>query len=366
MKTKRAICLILTILVGYQSYGQNVDLMDGCVGKYLFNNNTADESPLKNNGKAFGGMFTTDRTGKSNSAYHFEGNGEYIEIGQKISNDFTVCFWAKTMQIGYNAENDAFYGSTGMVDNECIGCGNDFGIDLLDNRAIFGLDVYQLPSTRYINSGQWIHIAAVRDSSQERMSLYLNGELDTTINTPDYIKIEGEPTIYFGKLHASSEDQKPFFNGDLDDIYIFSRALSAAEVVEIAYGGNKPTGFQFNGSVVDINIPIVLRNLQFLSGKSEIQPKGKVELNYVVKWLNENPGVEIELSGHTSNDGDKETNYKLSQARSESCKKYLISKGVAENRISTKGYGSDNPVVSNQTEEGRMANRRVELKITKK
>lgn len=349
----------------YPSYGQNANLMKDCDGKYMFNNNTLDDSPLKNNGKGYGIEFTADRMGKPNSACHFGGNGEYIEIYRKVNNDFTVCFWVKTIQVGFNAEDGAFYGSTGMVDNECIGCGNDFGVDLIGNRAIFGIDNYQLPSTRYINSGQWIHIAAVRDSTQKKMFLYLNGVLDTTLYTPEYIRIEAEPTIYFGKLHASLGDEKPFFNGDLDDIYIFSRALSSSEIMEIAYGSNKQSKFLFNGSEVNKNVPIVLRNLQFSSGKSDLLASGKEELNYVVKWLNENPGVDIEFSGHTSIDGDKAFNDRLSQARSESCKNYLISKGVVINRISTKGYGSDNPLVSNETDEGRQANRRVELKITK-
>lgn len=338
-----------------------------CVGQYMFNNNTNDNSSLKNNGTAHGGNYTTDRNGKANSAYHFPGNGEYIEIKQPVSGDFSVCFWARTMQTGYNAENGAFYGSTGMVDNECIGCGNDFGVDLLDDRAIFGLFDYHLPSSRYINSGQWIHIAAVRDSANAKMLLYLNGKLDTSLATPEYFPIDGEPTIYFGKLHASDEDEKPYFNGDLDDIYIFGRALSASEIYKLAYENVDTTGmYTFNGSVIELNKPVVLRDVQFLVGKSDLQAKGKQELDYVATWMKENPTVEIELSGHTSSEGDKTANYALSLSRAQSCMKYLVGKGIAESRMVCKGYGPDNPVVSNETEEGKKANRRVEFKITKK
>jgi outer membrane protein OmpA-like peptidoglycan-associated protein len=365
MKVKKLISLICIVFIAHQLFSQNTNLMKGCVGKYAFNNNALDDSPSKNNGIVNGVKYTTDRSGKPNSACHFGGGGESIEIKQLVSNDFTVCFWVKTMQVGYNAENGAFYGSTGMVDNECIGCGYDFGVDLLDSRAIFGINEYQLPSTKYINSGQWIHIAAIRDSAQEKMFLYINGKLDTSLNTPEYVEIDTTTAIYFGKLHAASEDQKPFFNGDLDEIYIFKRVLSSGEIMRIAYGGNKPSGFLFNGSEAELNSPIVLRNLQFVSGQFDFLPEGKKELDYVVKWMNENPTVEIELSGHTSNDGDKITNNKLSISRSEICKKYLVSKGINEKRIVTKGYGPDRPVVSNETDEGKQANRRVELKIIK-
>jgi len=360
------ICFVFTLMITNLSMSQSPNNMNGCVGAYTFDNNLIDNSLSKNDGIAYGGKFTMGRNGKANSAYHFEGNGDYIEIQNKITYDFSVCFWTKTMQVGYNAEYDAFYGATGIIDNECIGCGNDFGIALLDNRVVFGIDQNNLPSTRYINSGQWVHIAAVRDSLQGKMLLYLNGKLDTMMDTPDYVVIDGTPEIYFGKLHAAVEDQKPFYNGDLDDVYIFSRALTEKEIIEVAYGANKPTGLLFNGAEVALNVPIILRSIQFDSGKSDLQTIAKKELDNVAKWLQQNPSLVIEISGHTSNDGDKATNNKLSLSRAEICRNYILTKGIEASHITIKGYGSDYPVVSNETEEGRQANRRVELKILTK
>jgi len=364
MKNKIFIIVLFLIIPVVAVLSQNEIRSESCRGKYLFNNNTLDASSSKNNGVAHGGNFTSDRHGKDNSAYHFNGQGDYIEIYCPVKNDFTVAFWVRTMQSGYNAENGAFYGSTGMIDNECVGCGGDFGVDLLDDRAIFGIEDYQLPSTTYINSGQWIHIAAVRDSTLGKMFLYLNGRLDTTMDTPDFIPIEGEPTIYFGKLHAAEEDQKPYFDGDLDDIYIYRVALSADEIFKLAFGNINPSKLlTFKNAVIEPGKSIVLRYIQFSSGMAELESEGEKELDGVADWLKKNPGITIELSGHTSIDGNKATNDKLSLSRADICKKYLLGKGIENKRIETKGYGSDYPVVTNETEEGKRANRRVELKI---
>lgn len=81
--------------------------------------------------------------------------------------------------------------------------------------------------------------------------------------------------------------------------------------------------------------------------------------------MTENPRIEIELSGHTSSEGSPESNTRLSQARVQSCKNYLLTKGIDEGRISAIGYGPSKPIADNSTEEGRVKNRRVELRIVK-
>lgn len=79
--------------------------------------------------------------------------------------------------------------------------------------------------------------------------------------------------------------------------------------------------------------------------------------------LRDNPGLSIEISGHTSSEGDANKNQLLSLARAEAVKKYLVSRGVAADRILTVGHGSDVPVADNRTELGRQQNRRIEFRI---
>ena len=79
--------------------------------------------------------------------------------------------------------------------------------------------------------------------------------------------------------------------------------------------------------------------------------------------LKENPGFKILLEGHTDNQGDWVENLKLSNDRVENVKAYLVLKGIAENRIRTKGWGGTKPLASNLTEERRKLNRRVEFTL---
>jgi outer membrane protein OmpA-like peptidoglycan-associated protein len=83
----------------------------------------------------------------------------------------------------------------------------------------------------------------------------------------------------------------------------------------------------------------------------------------VVRFLSENPKIRIEISGHTDNQGNEESNQILSQKRAASVSDYLAQKGVVANRIKTVGFGSKKPLLDNLTEENRKVNRRIEFRI---
>lgn len=108
---------------------------------------------------------------------------------------------------------------------------------------------------------------------------------------------------------------------------------------------------------------IVLKNLFFDSNKSKIRKESTFELDKVTKFLKDRPDINIEVAGYTDNKGDDKSNIKLSNARAKAVLEYLVKKGTAKARITSKGYGKEYPVASNDTDEGRQMNRRVELKI---
>lgn len=110
---------------------------------------------------------------------------------------------------------------------------------------------------------------------------------------------------------------------------------------------------------------LVLSNIQFKVASAELLKEGKTELNKVVALMKQYPKIEVELSGHTSSEGDAKMNKELSLKRVESCRKYLSDNGISEDRISVVGYGPDKPIAPNDTEQNRALNRRVELKITR-
>jgi outer membrane protein OmpA-like peptidoglycan-associated protein/Tol biopolymer transport system component len=111
---------------------------------------------------------------------------------------------------------------------------------------------------------------------------------------------------------------------------------------------------------------VILKNVFFATASFDLEEKSKVELDKLVKFMNENLAVSIEISGHTDNIGDKKSNQLLSENRSKSVQKYLIEKGIAISRITAKGYGDNQPIADNSNDEGRAQNRRTEFKITKK
>jgi outer membrane protein OmpA-like peptidoglycan-associated protein len=85
----------------------------------------------------------------------------------------------------------------------------------------------------------------------------------------------------------------------------------------------------------------------------------------MVEMLNKYPTMELLIEGHTDNQGDWEPNMKLSEDRVRVVKEYLVGKGVTENRLQTKAWGPSKPVASNESEEKRKMNRRVEFTILK-
>ncbi|HRH61946.1 MAG TPA: OmpA family protein [Bacteroidia bacterium] len=114
---------------------------------------------------------------------------------------------------------------------------------------------------------------------------------------------------------------------------------------------------------VDVGSTIVLKNIFFDLGKATLRSESTNELERLGKLLYDNPTLKIEISGHTDNKGSAELNKKLSDGRAKAVVDYLISKGITGDRLTYVGYGKDQPLASNDTEEGRQQNRRTEFKI---
>ncbi len=106
-----------------------------------------------------------------------------------------------------------------------------------------------------------------------------------------------------------------------------------------------------------------LKGVNFNTGKAELLPSSFKILETTVKGLQKYDSVRVEISGHTDNQGGLEYNDKLSQARADAVRSYLIKKGIAENRITAVGYGYSRPRADNKTESGRAQNRRIEISI---
>ncbi len=108
---------------------------------------------------------------------------------------------------------------------------------------------------------------------------------------------------------------------------------------------------------------IVLDHLIFAQGKAIISPESFPSLDEVVVMLQERPAMIIQLEGHTDSQGNAKLNMNLSQDRVENVKKYLVSKGIAKDRVQTKAFGGTKPIRESNDPEARALNRRVEMRI---
>lgn len=116
---------------------------------------------------------------------------------------------------------------------------------------------------------------------------------------------------------------------------------------------------------IEIGQVVRLNNVFFDFDKWDLRSESSLELDRVVSLLKENPAIVIEMSAHTDAKGSDEYNFKLSDNRARSVMEYIISKGIDASRITSKGYGESKPVATNETDEGRQLNRRVEFTILK-
>ncbi|HUB05916.1 MAG TPA: OmpA family protein [Myxococcales bacterium] len=108
----------------------------------------------------------------------------------------------------------------------------------------------------------------------------------------------------------------------------------------------------------------ILQKVFFKTNKAAIQRRSFKLLNQVADILASHPDIEhLQVEGHTDDTGSPAHNEKLSQARAESVKAYLVKRGVSEDRLVARGFGQDRPIASNATSKGRAANRRVEFNI---
>jgi outer membrane protein OmpA-like peptidoglycan-associated protein len=136
------------------------------------------------------------------------------------------------------------------------------------------------------------------------------------------------------------------------------------------YSYNLPVDKQKHYQKLDIllepitaNSKVVLNNVFYETGLFKLKPESKTELDRLLKFMETNPTVNLEIAGHTDNVGTDPANLDLSQKRANEVANYLIAGGIDKARVKAKGYGAAQPVADNTTEAGRAQNRRTEIVI---
>jgi outer membrane protein OmpA-like peptidoglycan-associated protein len=153
----------------------------------------------------------------------------------------------------------------------------------------------------------------------------------------------------------------------IDEISLY-KAKEAEEKVAVEYVGSiKPNEEDSVLTVkkdIKVGEKVALKNIFFENGKYYLLPESYLELNKLAQYLIRNPHMQIQINGHSDNTGSRNKNQRLSELRAREVFEYLIKKGV-QNKMYFKGYGSSQPVASNDTDEGQQKNRRVEFEIIK-
>ncbi|HET7152478.1 MAG TPA: OmpA family protein, partial [Candidatus Kapabacteria bacterium] len=113
------------------------------------------------------------------------------------------------------------------------------------------------------------------------------------------------------------------------------------------------------------DLSVRINNVFFDYDKADLEPESFPELDRLAKLLKTNPDVKIEIDGFTDSDGGEAYNMDLSERRAQAIVDYLIQVGCKQDKLIAHGFGKTRPLASNETEEGRALNRRVEFKVAK-
>jgi outer membrane protein OmpA-like peptidoglycan-associated protein len=179
-------------------------------------------------------------------------------------------------------------------------------------------------------------------------------------------KSQANKTEYQGLSDSTGKFTLRLPSGSKYEIFIlgFNDSTSYTVLDIPALKGNQ---FYKNPFKVDIQFDppkaFVLENVTFETGKAELKPASYPVLDELVEYLKRKDDERIEVGGHTDDVGKAEANMILSNNRANTVRAYLLTKGIAPERVTAKGYGMDIPIAENDTDEGRALNRRTEVKI---
>lgn len=230
----------------------------GLVAYYPFNGNANDESGNGNNGTVYGAILTNDRFGFANSAYSFDGVNDYIEIANRGNfnpQEITISVWVKPVDLSQKTFDINHHIIVNKeMQYEIAIFGEPFN-DATTKEVAFAFNPnypywYWYGTDYFVNLNEYIHIAIVFDSTYKAKA-YINGVLKKEIqySKPIYtidscLRIGGRGcAAYYGNIPGA------FFNGIIDDIHIYNRALSASEIQELYTGGSDADGDGYPANV---------------------------------------------------------------------------------------------------------------------
>jgi len=222
MKTKITFALVIIIIMTFNVTAQNIDLNKGLVAYYPFNGNANDESGNGNHGIVYGATLTTDKNGKANNAYFFDGDNDYIylkDISSIYNDNFTFLVW---FNVANTTERKTLYSSgylTSVRHEQLL-------IDV-ENKTLRVRNYYHSWKEYELSivPEEWNNITIIKENSN--YNIYYNNKFITKLFIHN---IKTKPKDDFIGARNTNQQKSLFFKGKLDDIRIYNRALNVNEI----------------------------------------------------------------------------------------------------------------------------------------
>jgi len=230
----KKIILFAILVLNINAFGQIPT--NGLVGYWPFNGNANDESGNGNKGILHGVTLTNDRFGNANKAYNFDGVSNYIDVADANSLDFgtttsfTVACWIKTA-----GTNNVFHG---IVTKSTVAPSTELGwqfgsqYNKLQNEFGGGTTTANFTGNTLINDNNWHLAIFIVDRVSNTSSYYIDGNFDKSLVSTNFsLNVSNSRPMYIG---ADRQLGSPyFFNGSIDDIRIYNRALNQSEIAAL-------------------------------------------------------------------------------------------------------------------------------------
>jgi OmpA-OmpF porin, OOP family len=258
---------------------------------------------------------------------------EYVQIPLQaplvIGQTYELRFWAKSLARGLRVNNLGAY----------------FSDALINERAITEAPLEKMPQINHTqiidNQGEWIEIVHQMTATSAAQFLTIGNFWN------DAATEKRNPSSMFGQ---------PF-----NFAYYYLDDVSLRKVTKFSYAPAPPD--DWTHLALEKNKIILLKNIYFDTDKADLLPRSNVELNQLLQIMVDHPNLKIEVRGHTDNQGGFEHNMQLSKRRAQQVVDFLVLSGIARTRLQSAGFGSTKPLISNDLEENRQLNRRVEFQI---
>lgn len=290
-----------------------------------------------------------------NKTLYFSSNG-WVGLGNKdlfIARLDSNKVWSRPENLGYPINT---YGEESGLTINASGTKAFFSSNNYSGFGGFDIYSFNLPQNIRPEAVNYVKGIVFDEENKKRLGALVD---IIDLKTGNSIHTSYSDAVDGSFLATMPKGNEYSLNASKDGYLFFSENFSIEK-----YKPGKPIVLEVPLQKIAVGKKIILKNIFFDSNKFELKETSKAELQKVIEFLTDNPKVKIQISGHTDDIGNDQSNLILSQNRSKAVFDYLVQHKIEPPRLQFKGYGETVPVADNKTTEGRANNRRTEFLIT--